>query len=210
MPRDREQFESWLTEWRDHTWSRHNPREWPRLQVADSDVHERTRRILSVASQDDMDRLAVVADAVRAQRDNQNRCRASIGEEALTLQQAGGTWQEIADWTTMDEKTVRTLARTPRPKAGPNAQKLADELAALVAKVPANPFFRIAELLAASRFFEAVANELDDVTDWLCFELSSSGVGRTHIARRAQVSQLTVARRISRARRNTARHRGTG
>jgi hypothetical protein len=206
LARDREQFERWLTEWKDHTWSHSGPGGWSRLQVADSDVHERTRRILASPAHDDLDRLAHVAEAVRAQRDMQNRCRARIGEEARALREAGGGWLEIADWTTIDEKTVRALARAGSPK--PDAW-LDRRLADLLAGVPNNPFVRICDLLAAARLYEAVANELDDVTDWLCFELSDAGVGRTQIARQAHLSQLTVVRRISRARRN-ALQRGTG
>lgn len=202
MPRDRDQYERWLAEWKDHTWSRRNPREWPRFQRTDADVHEHTRQILSAPALNGLDRLATVVEAVRGLRDDQVRCRARVGEEILALQQAGGTWSEIADWTTLDEKTVRALARSPKPRPAPPGNRIDAELAKLLAQVRPNPFFRICELLAAARFFESVANELDEVTDWLCFELAGSGVGRTHIARSAQVSQLTLARRINRARRN--------
>jgi len=206
LSQDRARFERWLAEWKDHTWSHSGPRGWARLQVADADVHERTRLILAAPARDGLSRLATVAESVRAQRDLHNRCRIRIGEESLMLHEAGGGWLEIADWTTIDEKTVRTLARATRPKAG---VRLDGELAAIISGVPDNPFVRICELLAASRLYEAVANELDDVTDWLCFELSNAGVGRTQIARHAQVSHLTVVRRISRARRG-AWQRGTG
>lgn len=201
MPADRDQFEHWLTEWKDHTWALPSASQWSRLQLASSDVHEQTRRILAIPSPDGLERLATVSAAVRAQRDRQNRCRASIADDVQALREAGGTWSEIADWTTMDEKAVRSIVRGPRPRTRPDA-RLDEELADLLSGAPDNPFFRISDLLTASRFFEAVANELDDVTDWLCFELSSSGMGRTQVARSAQISQLTLARRISRARRS--------
>jgi hypothetical protein len=205
--RDGTRFDSWLADWKDHTWSRPSPRQWSRLQLTDSDVHAHTRWILSTPAPDSLVRLATVAEAVRTQRDKRKRCRAAIGDEARTLHEAGGTWSEIADWTTLTQKGVHALARATGPRVGPAAARRDDELAALVAQVPANPFFRICELLAAAHFFEAVANELDEARDWLCFELSSSGMGRTQIARRAQVGHLTLARRISRARRSSTRHR---
>jgi len=181
------------------------------MQLTDYDVHAHTTWILSTSAPNSLVGLATVANAVRTQRDKQKRCRAAIGDEARTLHEAGGTWSEIADWTTLTEKGVRALARATGarvgPSAGPFAARHDDELSALVAQVPANPFFRICELLAAARFFEAVANELDEARNWLCFELASSGVGRTQIARRAQVGQLTLARRISRARRSGTRDR---
>ncbi|HEV7652652.1 MAG TPA: hypothetical protein VGP26_31240 [Actinophytocola sp.] len=163
-------------------------------------MHERTRQVLSAPSASGLDRLSAVVEAVATQRYNQNRCRTRIGGELLVLQDAGGTWQEIADWTTMDERTVRTLARAPK-FTDAAASGIDEELVALVAQVPANPFFRTCELLTVSRFFEALATELEDVTDWLCFELSTAGVERSYIARHAHVNQLTLARRINRARR---------
>ncbi|HWL99921.1 MAG TPA: hypothetical protein VNP20_21450 [Nocardioidaceae bacterium] len=145
--------------------------------------------------------MSIVVEAVTTQRDNQNRCRTLIAGELLALQEAGGTWQEIADWTNLDERTVRTLARAPKSRDGADSSPIDEELAALVAQVPANPFFRTYELLTVSRFFEALATELEDVTDWLCFELSTAGVDRSYIARRAHINQLTLARRINRAKR---------
>jgi hypothetical protein len=140
-----------------------------------------------------------VVDAMTTQRYNESRCRARIGDELLTLQAAGGAWSEMADWTNLDERTVRTLARTPKPK---DIALVDEELTSLTAEVPDNPFFRVCELLTASRFFAAVADELDDVTNWLCFELSTAGIDRSTIARRAHFSQLTLARRITRAKRS--------
>jgi hypothetical protein len=162
-------------------------------------VREYTRRVLSTPTLDGIGMLSTVVEVVKVQREKEGRCRASMGSDVQTLREAGGTWPEIADWTTMDERTVRSLARAARPNYP--APPVDEELASLTAGVPDNPFFRICELLAASRFFEAVANDLEDVTDWLCFELSTSGVDRSYIARHAHVSQLTLARRISRARR---------
>jgi hypothetical protein len=199
--RDRERFEHWLDEWKDHTWSRLTPQAWSRIQIADSDVHERTRQVLSSPSASGLDRLSIVVEAVATQRNNENRCRVRIAEELLTLREAGGTWQEIADWTNLDERSVRALARAPKPRDGAGSTSIDEELDALVAQVPANPFFRTYELLTVSRFFESLANELEDVTDWLCFELSTAGVDRSYLARRAHISQLTLARRINRAKR---------
>jgi hypothetical protein len=161
-------------------------------------VREYTRRVLSTPSLDGIAMLSTVVEVVKVQRDKETRCKTIMGADLHTLREAGGTWPEIADWTTMDERMVRSLARTSRPNSTPSPAD--EELASLTARVPDNPFFRICEMLAASRFFEAVANDLEDVTDWLCFELSTSGVDRTSIARHAQLGQLTLARRISRAR----------
>jgi hypothetical protein len=201
--RDRERFEHWLAEWKDHTWSRRSPQEWSRVQLADSEVHQHTREVLSTPpAANGLDRLSTVVATVTIQRDNQNRCRTRIGGELLALREAGGSWQEIADWTNMDERTVRTLARPPKPKESAAPSPVDEDLAALVAQVPANPFFRVCELLTMSRFFEAFANELEDVTDWLCFELSTGGVDRSYIARHAHMNQLTLARRINRGKRS--------
>jgi hypothetical protein len=199
--RDRERFEDWLAEWKDHTWSRRGPQEWSRVRIADSDLHERTRQVLTTPSAGGLDRLSIVVEAVTTQRDNHNRCRTLIGSELVALRGAGGTWQEIADWTNLDERTARALARTPKSRESEGAAKIDEELATLVAQVPANPFFRACELLTVGRFFESLANELEDVTDWLCFELSTAGVERSYIARHAHINQLTLARRIKRAKR---------
>ena len=201
LRRDSERFEHWLAEWKDHTWSLRSTDGWSRLQVADSAVQERTRQVLSTTATDGLDRLSVVVEVVAEQRHYQDCCRTRIGVELSELKEAGGTWQEIADWTTMDERTVRSVARTSSSGADPASSRIDAELTTLVARVPANPFFRIYELLTASRFVEAVANELEDVTDWLCFELSTSGVERSYIARHAHINQLTLARRINRAKR---------
>lgn len=201
MRRDREQFEQWLDEWKDHAWSLRSTDGWSRLQVADSAVHERTRQILSTPATDGLDRLSAVVEVVAEQRRYQDHCRTRIAVELSDLKEAGGAWQEIADWTTMDERTVRALTRSSGSGADRASSRIDKELAALVARVPANPFFRIYELLTASRFVEAVANELEDVTDWLCFELSTAGVERSYIARHAHINQLTLVRRINRAKR---------
>jgi len=199
--RDREQFEHWLDEWKDHTWSRRSPQEWSRVQLAESDVHEHTREVLAAPAANGLDRLTTVVQVATVQRDNHNRCRTRIGSELLALQEAGGAWQEIADWTNMDERTVRTLARPSKSRESTAPSPIDEDLAALVAQVPNNPFFRVCELLAMSWFFENLANELEDVTDWLCFELSTVGIDRSYIARHAHMNQLTVARRINRAKR---------
>lgn len=164
-------------------------------------MQERTRQVLSMPATGGLDRLSAVVEVVTEQRHYQDHCGARIAVELSELKEAGGTWPEIADWTTMDERTVRALARASKSGADPASARTDAELAALVARVPANPFFRTYELLTASRFVEAVANELEDVTDWLCFELSTAGVERSYIARHAHINQLTLARRINRAKR---------
>lgn len=196
--RRREQFENWLEEWKEHTWTIGGVREWSPFQFADVDVQVYVRQVLGTAELGGLSGLSWVSEALAAQYAKLSRCQVLLGRELAELHDAGGSWSEIADWTVIGDGTVRALAKASRVRPHGSTSQMDRELTELISRVPANPFHRSGQLVAASHFLRRVVKELEQLVDYLCAELDLAGVGRQLIARHANVTVATLAERLDR------------
>jgi hypothetical protein len=196
--RRREQFENWLDEWKENTWSIEGVRGWFPFEFADGDVHEYVRQVLDTADLNGLTGLSWVAAALAAQNTKLNRCQVLLGRELAVLHDSGGAWNEIADWTMIGDGTVRALAKGARVRIRGRSSQLDRELTELISRVPNNPFHRSCQLVAASQFLRRVVKELEYVADNLCAELDGAGVSRSLIARHAKITVSTLSNKLTR------------